>query len=215
MLISYVCLFCDRQHSMTQLLTLLDPLSWLTNIYRHHHHHNQYPDHNPHHHHHHHHHHRRHKYLHIISRAKALACFCLEAIWRPREISSSSLGWTPPTTLSMLPPSGNPSMVGQTNKSYKTYDLIWFMPWSGGNWAQMESHARDLAVERGLDLVVYTGMYLFLLVLLSVFVGFSTYLFCVEVHTGCCSCTIWTGPWSTSSSITRTSFQSPCEFYHI
>ena len=43
------------------------------------------------------------------------------------------------------------------------------MPWSGGNWAQMESHARDLAVERGLDLVVYTGMYLFLLVLLSVF----------------------------------------------
>ena len=33
----------------------------------------------------------------------------------------------------------------------------------------MESHARDLAVERGLDLVVYTGMYLFLLVLLSVF----------------------------------------------
>jgi len=28
---------------------------------------------------------------------------------------------------------------------------------NGGNWAQMESHARDLAVERGFDLVVYTG----------------------------------------------------------
>jgi len=28
---------------------------------------------------------------------------------------------------------------------------------NGGNWAQMEGHARDLAVEKGLDLVVYTG----------------------------------------------------------
>ena len=28
---------------------------------------------------------------------------------------------------------------------------------AGGNWATLEDHCRDLAVERGLDLVVYTG----------------------------------------------------------
>ena len=36
---------------------------------------------------------------------------------------------------------------------------------TGGNWAQMESLARDLAIERGLDLVVYTGTFYTLLLL--------------------------------------------------
>ena len=68
-------------------------------------------------------------------------------------ISSSTVGWTPPTTLSMWRHSGKLLMVRKLRDPGNTTDFSFL----GGNWMYFENGCRDFVVDRQLDLVVYTG----------------------------------------------------------